>query len=161
MWEVGVAAVPGWRPELPLSLMTCTWLPHTPENKPHPSWELCRCTMMQDRTIWWVMILANGLLLCGLGWWGVVEKLYKWFQLGVGWVVVFSWRDWFLERDSCMILKGSWINCFEKNVVLLLLSAGWNRRWQHFSFQGEMFLFCYFVLFFFLCVGGCKGRGWI
>jgi hypothetical protein len=37
-----------------------------------------------------------------------------------GWVFVFCfcWRDWFLERDSCMMLKGSWINCFEKNVVL-------------------------------------------
>jgi len=27
-----------------------------------------------------------------------------------------------------MILKGSWINCFEKNVVLSLFSAGQNRR---------------------------------
>jgi hypothetical protein len=45
-------------------------------------------------------------------------------------VVVFSWREWFLGRDSCMILKGSWINCFEKNIVLLLFSAGWNQR-QH------------------------------
>jgi hypothetical protein len=34
---VGVAAVPRWCPGLQLSLMTCTWLPHTPENKPRPS----------------------------------------------------------------------------------------------------------------------------
>jgi hypothetical protein len=46
LWGVGVAAVPRWRPGLQLSLMTCTWLPHTPENKRRPSWELHRCTMM-------------------------------------------------------------------------------------------------------------------
>jgi hypothetical protein len=45
-------------------------------------------------------------------------------------VVGFSWRDWFLERDSWMMLKGSWINCFEKNIVLSLFSAGRNRRLQ-------------------------------
>jgi hypothetical protein len=84
LWGAGVAAVPRWRPGLQPSLMTCTWLPHTPENKPRPLWELHRFTMMQDRTIWRVMILANGLLLCGLGWWGVVEGLYKGLWLGVG-----------------------------------------------------------------------------
>ena len=51
-------------------------------------------------------------------------------------VVVFSWRDWFLERDSCMMLKDSWINCFEKNVVLSLFSAGQNRRW-HFTLDQD------------------------
>ena len=127
MWGAGVAAVPRWHPGLQPSLMTCTWLPHTPENKPWPSWELCRCTMIQDRTIWQMMILANGLLLRGLGWWGMVERIYKGLWVGGG-LLFFSWRDWFLERDSCMILKGSWINCFEKNVVLSLFSAGRNRR---------------------------------
>jgi hypothetical protein len=101
---------------LQLSLMTCTWLPHTPENKPRPLWELRRCTMMQDRTIWPVMILANGLLLRGLGWWGVVGGLYKGLRLGEE---NFSWR----EIPACM-LKGSWINCFEKSAVLSLFSAG-------------------------------------
>jgi hypothetical protein len=86
MWGTSVAAVPKWRP----SLMTCTWLPHTPENKPCPSWKLHRCTMIQDWTIWWMMILANGLLLCGLGWWGMVEGLYKGLRLGAG------------ERDFCL-----------------------------------------------------------
>ena len=84
LWGAGVAAVPRWHPGLQPSLMTCTWLPHTPENKPHPSWELRRCTMMQDRTIWQVMILANGLLLHGLGWWDVVERIYKGLWLGAG-----------------------------------------------------------------------------
>ena len=79
----GVAAVPRWCPGLKLSLMTCIWLLHTPESKPRPSCELRRYTMMQDRTIWQVMILANGLLLHGLGWWGVVEGLYKGLRLGV------------------------------------------------------------------------------
>ena len=82
VWGAGVAVVPRWRPGLQPSLMTCTWLPHTPENKPRPLGELRRCTMMQDQTIWQVMILANGLLLRGLGWWGVVEGLYKGLRLG-------------------------------------------------------------------------------
>ena len=82
VWGAGVAAVPRWRPGLQPSLMTCTWLPHTPENKPHQLWELRRCTIMQDQTIWRVMILANGLLFRGLGWWGMVEGLYKGLRLG-------------------------------------------------------------------------------
>jgi hypothetical protein len=53
LWGVGVAVVPRWRPGLQPSLMTCTWLPHIPENKPSPSWELGRRTMMQDQAIWW------------------------------------------------------------------------------------------------------------
>lgn len=32
----------------------------------------------------------SGLLLRGLDWWGVVERIYKGLRLGV--VVVFSWR---------------------------------------------------------------------
>jgi hypothetical protein len=46
LWGAGVAAVPRRCQGLQLGLMTCTWLPHTPENKPRPSWELHRCTMM-------------------------------------------------------------------------------------------------------------------
>jgi hypothetical protein len=37
----------------------------------------------------------------------------------------------FLERDSSCMLKGSWINCFEKNVVSSLFSAGQRQKWQH------------------------------
>jgi hypothetical protein len=36
LWGAGVAAVPRRCQGLQLSLMTCTWLPHTPENKPRP-----------------------------------------------------------------------------------------------------------------------------
>jgi hypothetical protein len=53
LWGAGVAVVPRWRPGLQPSLMTCTWLPHTPKNKPRPSWELRRHTMTQDQAIWW------------------------------------------------------------------------------------------------------------
>ena len=137
VWGAGVAEVPRWHPGLQPSLMTCTWLPHTPENKPRPSWELRRCTMMQDRTIWRVMILANGLLLRGLGWWGVVEGLYKGLRLGAERYTqgmhtqetipkeINFWR----EIPACM-LKGSWINCFEKNAVSSLFSAGQRQKRQ-------------------------------
>jgi hypothetical protein len=63
-------------------------------------------------------------------------------------VGVFSWRDWFLERDSCMMLKGSWINCFKKNVVLSLFSAGQDRKWQDLS----LFLFLRFI---YVCMWVC------
>jgi hypothetical protein len=53
MWGAGVVVVPRWRPGLQPSLMTCTWLPHTPENKPRPSWELLRHTTTQEQAIWW------------------------------------------------------------------------------------------------------------
>jgi hypothetical protein len=52
LWGVGVAVVPRWCPGLQSSFMTCTWLPHKPENKPCPSWELHRRTMTQDQAIW-------------------------------------------------------------------------------------------------------------
>ena len=53
LWGVGVAAVPRRSQGLQLSLMTCTWLPHTPENKPQPSWELHRCTRILLNPFWW------------------------------------------------------------------------------------------------------------
>jgi hypothetical protein len=73
------------------------------------------------------MILANGLLLHGLGWWGVVEGLYKGLWLGAEETTreIDFWR----EIPACM-LKGSWINCFEKNIVWSFLSAGQNRIQQ-------------------------------
>jgi hypothetical protein len=53
VWGAGVAAGPRRRPGMQLSLMTCTWLPHTPENKPQPSWELRRCTRILGNPFWW------------------------------------------------------------------------------------------------------------
>jgi hypothetical protein len=35
------------------------------------------------------MILANGLLLRGLGGWDMVERLYKGLRLGAGWLLLF------------------------------------------------------------------------
>jgi hypothetical protein len=52
MWGAGVVVVPRWCPGWQTSCMTCTWLPHTPENKTRPSWELRRSTMTQDQAIW-------------------------------------------------------------------------------------------------------------
>jgi hypothetical protein len=45
-------------------------------------------------------------------------------------VVVFFPGETDFWRDSWMMLKGSWINCFEKKVVLSLFSPGRNRK-QH------------------------------
>jgi hypothetical protein len=36
------------------------------------------------------------------------------------------------------MLKGSWINCFEKNIVLSLFSAGLNRKQQMVAHTGEV-----------------------
>jgi hypothetical protein len=86
LWGAGVAVVPRWRPGLQPSLMTCTWLPHTPENKPCSSWELRRCTMTQDQAIWWRPMnwdyadWADGAWLRGY-----IRDC-----------------DWGLERDSCL-----------------------------------------------------------
>jgi hypothetical protein len=38
------------------------------------------------------------------------------------------------------MLKGSWINCFEKNVVLSLFSAGPNRKRQSISVPSNFHL---------------------
>jgi hypothetical protein len=111
LWGAGVAVVPRWRPGLQPSLMTCTWLPHTPENKPRPSWELRRCTMTQDQAIWrrpmkWDYAdWANGAWLRGY-----IRDC-----------------DWGLEESPACMLKGSWINCFEKNAV----SSAGRRQKQH------------------------------
>jgi hypothetical protein len=84
LWGAGVAVVPRWCPGLQPSLMTCTWLPHTPENKPRPSWELCRSTMTQDQAIW--------------------QRPMNWdYADWADW----AWLrgcdcDWGLERDSCL-----------------------------------------------------------
>jgi hypothetical protein len=114
MWRAGVVVVPRWCPGLQPSLMSCTWLPHTPENKPHPLWELLRRTMMQDQAIWqrpmdWDYVdWADGAWLRGY---------IRDCDRGLG------------EIPACM-LKGSWINCFEKNAVSLLFSAGRRQKQQ-------------------------------
>jgi hypothetical protein len=51
------------------------------------------------------MILANGLLLRGLGWWGVVEGLYKGLRLGAGRFLRERERERERERDSCMHIE--------------------------------------------------------
>jgi len=113
MWGVGVAAIPRWRPGLLPSLMTSTWLPHTPKSKPRPSWELRRRTMTQDQAIWrgpmnWDYVdLTDGAWLL-------------FFLVGS----VLGGRRLLLACRK----KGSWINYFEKNFVVSLLSAGRRRR---------------------------------
>jgi hypothetical protein len=121
LWGAGVAVVPRWCPGLQPSLMTCTWLPHTPENKPHPSWELRRRTMTQDQAIWRRPVNWD----------------YTDWSDGVWLRGYIRDCDWGLGEISSCMLKGSWINCFEKNAVSSLFSAGRRQKRHHFIFKSQ------------------------
>jgi hypothetical protein len=89
-------------------------LPHTPENKPCPLWQLRRSTMAQDQAIW--------------------RRPMNWDYT--------DWADWAwlrgyirdcsqgLERDSCLHVERFLKNFFEKNAVSLLFSAGRRHKRQ-------------------------------
>jgi hypothetical protein len=60
----------------------------------------------------------------------MVEGLYKGLRLGAERLLFFLERDFFCREIPACMLKGSCINCFEKNVVSSLFSAG-QRQKQH------------------------------
>jgi hypothetical protein len=128
LWGAGVAAVPRCYPGLQLSLMTCTSLPHTPENKPLPLWELHRCTMM-------LAVLTSPYLVemcpCALIGWSRVPGEVMWPAVS-GWglrvykserprVCVWDMRGDMREKMMMRDMKGDegremkteacWINC--------------------------------------------------
>jgi len=73
-----------------------------------PSWELHRCTMTIDQAMW------HGPMNGGYADWTVevVEGAYKGVGSGAGW-----------RHCSGLQKKGSWINCFGKNIIVSHLSC--------------------------------------
>jgi hypothetical protein len=120
LWGAGVAAVPRRRPGLQLSLMTCTWLPHTPENKPQPSWELRRCTRILANPFWWRHAPA------ALISWSCVPGELTWPAVS-GWgLIVYKSERAGLERERDKVEREKvearemktevcWINCCWKD----------------------------------------------
>jgi hypothetical protein len=135
LWGASVVVVPRWRPGLQPSLMTCTWLPHTPENKPRPSWELRRRTMTQDQAIW----------LRPMNWDYADWADGAWLR---GYI---RDCDWELREIPICMLKGSWIICFEKNAVSSLFSAGWRQKQQKIQpFLIKIMFCCFHALYYIL-----------